>query len=170
MYHFNTKNSGPPRLARSLGEAGQTIVEATIALASILLVLAAISIAITISLSNSQFIKNQSLASKYAQDGMEFMRYLRNTDPSTFELREGVYCMNEDNTFTPGTCGAVNIAGVYKRESEFTQNSLTDCNGGTKIIVAVYWASGKCDPQNRFCHKSELVSCFSNQSNSGTSL
>lgn len=158
MFRIKNKNSG------------QTIIEATIALASILLVLTAISIAIAISLSNSQFIKSQSLAAKYAQEGMEYIRFLRNTNPTTFESREGIYCMNEDNVFTAGSCQAVNVAGTFKRESEFTQDSSPDCNGGAKVTVTVYWASGKCDSQNRFCHKSQLVSCFSDNSDSGNSL
>lgn len=164
MRHIN-KNRAMPA-----GRQGQTIIEAMIALASILLTLAAISVAITTSVSNSQFIKDQTLASQYAQDGMEYMRYLRNTNPSSFESREGIYCLNQDNSFSAGTCGAVNIGSVFKREAEFTQNSLVECNGGTKAVVRVYWSSGKCDVSSTFCHKSELISCFANQSASGTQL
>ncbi len=142
---------------------GQTLVEATIALASILLTLAAISVAISTSLNNSQFIKNQSQAGKYAQEGMEYVRYLRNTDPASFEARQGIYCMNEDNSLTSGSCTAVNVGTSYKREVEFTQDVQADCGGGTKTTVSVYWASGKCGTENRFCHSSKLVSCFAEQ-------
>lgn len=149
---------------------GQAIIEGVVAVVLILIVSTAISVAISTGLSNSQFIKSQSEASKYAQAGIEYMRYLRNTNPSNFESREGIYCMNQDRTFTPGSCSQVNIGGLYKREAEFTQNSVVECSGGTQVKVAVYWSSGKCDPQNRFCHKSQLISCFSKQSGSGTSL
>ncbi|HVT01053.1 MAG TPA: hypothetical protein VHE53_02345 [Patescibacteria group bacterium] len=148
---------------------GQTIIEAAIALASILLTLAAISIAITTSVSNSQFIKNQTVASKYAQSAMEYMSYLRNTDPTTFEARTGLYCMDGDNTLNTGACSTVNLAGTFKREVDFSQND-SDCGGGTKITTTVYWTSGKCSSTNTFCHKSQLISCFSNESGSGTTL
>ncbi|KKR25316.1 MAG: hypothetical protein A3C27_00500 [Candidatus Levybacteria bacterium RIFCSPHIGHO2_02_FULL_39_36] len=155
-------------------QRGQTIVEATIALASILLALTAISIAVMTSLNNSSFIKDQTLASKYAQQGMEHMRYLRNIDPVSFEAMESqIYCMNPpDNSLIPGQCSGVNIAtdGQFKREAEIQQSSLVDCSMGTKIIVTVYWASSKCDAADRFCHKSQLISCFSRQSDEGRTL
>ncbi|HVZ66891.1 MAG TPA: hypothetical protein VG917_01385 [Patescibacteria group bacterium] len=149
---------------------GQTIIEATIALASIMLTLAAISIAITTSVSNSQFIKNQTLASKYAQSAMEYMSYLRNTDPTTFEARTGIYCMNGDNSLDTGSCPTVNLANTFKREVDFSQDATSDCGGGTEVTVSVYWSSGKCGSVNTFCHKSQLISCFSNESGSGTTL
>lgn len=155
---------------RSDGERGQTIIEATIALASILLTLAAIAIIISTSVSNSQFIKQQTQASKYAQDGMEQLRYIKNTNPSSFFAFNGIFCMNEDNTLIPGVCTAVNIAGAYKREAEFTQPANVECGDSTKAIVSVYWAGGKCDQANPFCHKSQLVSCFVNQSGSSSTL
>lgn len=149
---------------------GQTIIEAMIALASILITLAAISVVITASLSNSGFIRDQSLASRYAQEGMEYMRYLRNIDPSSFEARQGIYCMGKDNMLDAGTCPSANIDSAYKREVEFIQNSPIECSGGTKITVSVYWASGKCSVSDRFCHKSQLISCFAKQSGQGTEL
>jgi Tfp pilus assembly protein PilV len=154
---------------------GQTLIEAMIALASILLTLTAISVAIITSVSNSQFIKNQTLASKYAQAGIELMRNYRNTDPPGFDGREGVYCLGEGNALseTPGACNPQTdpyIDGVFKREVEFTKNALVDCDGGTRVSVSVYWQSGKCDSSNTFCHRSHLVSCFSNIPSSSVQL
>lgn len=31
----------------------------------------------------------------------------------------------------------------------------------TKVVVTVSWSDSKCSPQNIYCHKVELVSCFS---------
>ena len=168
MYHIKSKKGF---LNSACGKkSGQTLVEATIALASILLTLAAIAIAISTSVSNSQFIKQQTQASKYAQDGMEQLRYVRNTTPATFFAQNGIYCMNEDSTLVSGSCTAVNIANTFKREAEFTQDSSVECGDSTRIIVSVYWASGKCDQANTFCHKSQLVSCFVNQAGSSSQL
>lgn len=168
MFRINRKKKDLPR--RSEAETGQTIVEATIALASILLTLAAIGIAISTSVNNSQFIKQQTQASKYAQDGMEQLRYVRNTNSTSFFSKEGIYCMNEDNSLVPGSCTGVNIAGAFKREAEFTQLSTIECGDSTKVTVSVYWASGKCNQPNTFCHKSQLVSCFLNQTGSSSQL
>ena len=174
MFHIRRNNAtlfGPRGKGSSdVGRYGQTIIEAMVALASILLTLTAISVVITTSLSNSRFIRDQSLASRYAQEGMEYMRYARNIDASSFEARQGIYCMGKDNVLNVGTCSVVNIDNAYKREIEFIQNSQVECNGGTKVVVSVYWASGKCSGSDRFCHKSQLISCFAKQSGQGTSL
>lgn len=159
MYHFKIK------------QLGQTIIETVIALSIILIILAAIATAIITSTSNSKFLKDQTLANKHAQGGMEYIRFLRNTNPSSFKAKDGYKCMNEDNTFDVGQCTAVNIQNAFKREVEFIQDS-TYCgedpndrgNYGTEVRVAVYWSSGKCTDLNTFCHKVELISCFSDQS------
>ncbi|OGH17036.1 MAG: hypothetical protein A3C30_02175 [Candidatus Levybacteria bacterium RIFCSPHIGHO2_02_FULL_40_18] len=168
MYHIKSKKGF---LNSACGKkSGQTLVEATIALASILLTLAAIAIAISTSVSNSQFIKLQSQAAKYAQDGMEQLRYERNTSPANFFARNGIYCMNEDSSLTPGSCTAVNIANTFKREAEFTQPSNVACGNNTRVAVNVYWSSGKCGTTNTFCHKSQLASCFANQTGTSDTL
>lgn len=151
---------------------GQTLLEMAIALSAILITLAAISIAIVTSVNNSQFIKSQSQASKYAQQGMEVIRYLRNNNLATFNSYSGVNCMDIDNVIsvTTGDCGIVNIGGSFIRQVDFSKLS-TDCSSGTLVTVAVKWSSTKCDAstiQSRFCHKSELVSCFREQGDSAT--
>ena len=78
--------------------------------------------------------------------------------------------MNEDRSLIAGSCTAVNLANSFKREVEFTQASSIECGNSTKVIVNVYWASGKCGPTNTFCHKSQLISCFANQSGTGGTL
>lgn len=172
MFHINKKNN-----------KGQTIIEAVIALASILLTLTAISIAIGTSLNNSEFLKNQSLASKYAQQGMEQVRYLKNSSPQSFDSYIGVQCMGEDKVLVPGGCNPANqgaiIDNLYKREIEFVHGS-SECGtkpttapssppeSGIQVKVSVYWSSSKCGSSNTFCHQSQLVSCFSSAESANT--
>src|SRR3989344_5863327 len=108
--------------------------------------------------------------SKYAQDGIEKLRYIRNTKPTTFLAQEGIYCMNEDDSLATGSCTEVNIANTFKREAEFTQIPSVECGNSTKVVVSVYWSTAKCGKVNTFCHKSQLVSCFVNQAGSSSSL
>ena len=159
----------------NLASTGQTIIEAIVALSTILVILAAITIAITSSVNNSHFIKNQSQASKYAQQAMESLRYARNNDPNTFNSYSGVYCIGIHNvldTYGAGGC-SVNIPEASLiREVQFAQNSGS-CSGGKLVTVKVYWSSGKCDSATlatRYCHKTEIVSCLSRESQSGVSL
>lgn len=148
-------------------QEGQTLIEVAIALSIMLIALTAISLAMLTSLSNSQFIKNQSIAKQYAQQGMETVRSMRNNNLVQFNSYDGSECMGDDNTITvdSGNCGGVNLAGSFIRQVQFTKSS-TDCSSGTLVSVTVSWSSSKCDPStpgSRFCHKSQLVSCFQEQ-------
>lgn len=167
--------------------SGQTIIEAMVALAAILLILAAISVATITSLNNAEFIKNQSLASKYAQQGMESMRYTRNNDPVTFfsTYAGNTYCMCANNVLGDNNCVSGSSAGTQCvkvdnfsgasliREVKFSALGSTEsqgCSSGTRVTVTVSWSSGKCSNSVRYCHKTQLISCFSNPSASGASL
>lgn len=148
-------------------QRGQTLVEVAIALSVMLIALTAISLAIITSLSNSQFIKNQSIAKQYAQQGMETVRTIRNNNLTQFNSYDGSECMGNDNTISvdSGNCGGVNLAGSFIRQVQFTKGS-SDCSSGTLVSVTVSWSSSKCDPSSpvsRFCHKSQLISCFQEQ-------
>jgi len=154
---------------------GQTIIEAVVALSTILVILAAITIAITTSVNNAQFIKSQSVAAKYAQQGMENLRYTRNNDPNTFNAFSGNYCMGVNgvpSAYGAGGC-TVNLPDdLLIREVNFAQNSGS-CSGGKQVTVTVYWSSGKCDPtslSSRYCHKTQLISCFSREQQSNVTL
>jgi len=159
-------------------QLGQTIIEGVVALSAIVVVLTAISIATITSLNNSQFIKNQSLASKLAQQTMEGFRYVRNNDPNTFfnVYASNNYCMNAAGNLSAPPCLADNYSGIsgvsFVREVKFTAASPY-CSNGTQVEVKVSWTSGKClntTQDTRYCHKSQIVSCFANPSASGASL
>lgn len=154
--------------------SGQTLVEAVVALAAIVIIMTAISVVSTTGISNSTFEKNQGLASKFAKQGMEYVRYLRNTGDSSVSSLEGIYCMPDTNgkpSIVTSGCqlNRFNIQNEFDREVEFNQSS-TDCVGQTKVSVRVKWVSSKCDQStqgSKFCHKSEVISCFdTNKSNS----
>jgi hypothetical protein len=152
--------------------AGQAIVEAVVALATILVILSAITVAVLTSISNSDFIKKQTLAKKYAEQGMEYIRYSRNNTPgggltptpgAFFDFSSGgTYCMNKEDqipVFETGACGAVNIDNYFKREMTIHHNDSQCGGGGSKVTIRVSWTSTKCTSDD-FCHASELVSCF----------
>ena len=87
-------------------DKGQTIIEAVVALATILLIIAAIAVVIVNALYNSQFIKNQNEANKYAQQGMEFVKDLAQNDISAFaQYDSGTYCI--DTTAAPSVLTSV---------------------------------------------------------------
>jgi type II secretory pathway pseudopilin PulG len=151
-------------------QKGQTIIEAVVALVTILLIITAIAIVIVSGLYNSSFIKNQNEANKYAQQAMEAVRNVQSNDLVLFRTvatTPGLYCLNEaDNSITNQNCteGVINLAGNFNRVITFSND--TKCNSSvqgteaTKVTVVVSWISSKCPSSNTFCHKSELVSCM----------
>lgn len=145
---------------------GQTLLEVTIALSAILLVLAAIVVVVTMSVNNSTFIKNQGQAGKYAQQGVEYIRYLRNNDLAAYSALAGTYCFDGGDVLrgitdptNPCNPDVVNIGSSYKRTVVFDTGA--ECSTGKRVTVVVKWSSGKCKGAEKFCHKSEIISCFS---------
>lgn len=157
---------------------GQTLIEVIVALSVVLLILAAIAVAVTTSVSNSTYLKSHNLASKHAQDGMEYIRHLYENQENFFEsYPEGAeYFMGEDDVIQQGFF-EVNIDGQFVRKVNFQEgvNCNTDVvmdNSEVRVTVSVFWSSGKCQgssTEERFCHKSELVTCFT-QRNRGFTL
>lgn len=164
---------------------GSTLIEAIIALSAIVIVLAATSSLVITSLNNSTFSKDQGQANKLAQQGVEYIRDQVSSKDGfdQYVLLAGtVRCMKEiqssGEVITESVCDATGIIdGTYKREILLTYNS-PDCNPPTeysskntlKVVVDVYWQSGKCPPvpgpsENPFCHSQQVTSCFTDPGN-----
>ena len=72
--------AGPPRLARSSGEAGQTLIEMIVVITVGIMVVGALTFAVLFSLRNAKFSQNQNQATKLAQEGLEKLRRVRAKD------------------------------------------------------------------------------------------
>lgn len=157
------------------GEKGQTIIEAVVALAAIFVIVTAITIAIISAVSNSQFVKNQNLANKYAQQGMEFVRGIHAEDIETFASFSQTYSLGDDGgescvgTNIRGLCAGgvttVNVGNSHIRNINFVDDEEPCLDNDTsinlkKVTVTVNWSSGKCSADDRFCHDTTLVSCI----------
>jgi len=167
---------------------GQTIIEGVVAVTAIMVIVSAVAVAILTGVNNSQFGRQQALATKYAQQGMEQIRYLRNNSPVGFALASAstsTYCFNlvtdlsdflnnplTNYLVTPGaSCPTVNIPqDSLKRSVTFNPNSPIDCSDGTRVTVSVFWSSTKCPTANRYCHETKVVSCLADESESGRTL
>lgn len=167
---------------------GQTLIEVLIALAIAILVVAAIAIVILSALNNAQFSKNQNITTQYAQEGMEIVRNLRSSDWTSFKdlaLPPNSYCLDKGRTTLQKTgslekdirdgnvagCQGLgsehttgqNVDNIYAREVDLESPATSPCNSNEiKATVIVSWSDTKCtDTGNVFCHKAQIVSCFS---------
>lgn len=122
---------------------GISLLEVIIAMAVSIVLIAGLVFSVTASLRNSQFAKNQTLATKFAQEGLEKIRGYR--DQNTWA------------TFiSPSGCVAYNPGVVPAQFTRIKTCSLLDPDK-MQVIVTVSWT----DPTGT--HKSQLSSYFSNQ-------
>lgn len=122
------------RPQQEMREKGQTLVEVVVALGVAILVITALVAATTTAVRNAQFAKNQSLATKYAQEGMEKARTLRDQNPTSFWNKSG----SESEAI-----------GIFTRVT--TYNELEN-DKKMEVKVTVSWTEGS------RTHKSEQVS------------
>lgn len=168
-------------------QKGQTLLEILLAFGVAVLTLSAITIAVISSLNNAQFTKNQNLANHYAQEGMEVIRKIRDSSLANLASYKkateyAYYCLPADTIeLSPAlvsdsatNCGGPNVGGIFVRKVILEHNFL-DCSAlnptpgptppliskGSRIRITVAWSDGKCPSGNIFCHKVELISCFS---------
>lgn len=171
------------------GEAGQTLLEILLAFSVSILVLSAIVIGITTSLSNTQYTRNQNSANSYAQEGMAVVRQIKNSSWSSFLLKgQKNYCLAENSTelVVRTSANCEQNVGIFSREVTIEHgytsgNSSGDssCSPGnppmptptptppvtpewSKITVKVSWSDNKCPLGTPLCHKVELITCLSN--------
>lgn len=61
-------------------EAGQSIIEAVVAVSVVVLIIITLVSAVTVSVKNATFAKNKSLATKYVNQGLEAVRSIRDSN------------------------------------------------------------------------------------------
>lgn len=168
-------------------QQGQTLIEVLIGLAASAIVMSAITFATLTALSNSEFTRNQDLATNYAQQGMELVKNLEAVDYGTFSTLNGAYCLADACTVLDGNptdigspCAKMSgnrCPGVLNVHSQFIRtvtvhandSEAAKCNDGgstdnTKVDVTLAWNDQKCtDSNNLYCHTVTLSSCFNNE-------
>ena len=142
---------------------GTTLIEVLVALAVASIVIAGVTIVSLTSLRNAQFARTSDQATKYAQEGMEVARAIRNADYPGFQSYGGTYCLGEGETafgLPKASCTTENV-GSFIRSVVIAPSG---CGSNiSRVTVTVSWRDGQCDLGN-YCHKSDLVSCLSTQS------
>lgn len=120
-------------------DKGQTLLEATIALAALLIILSATATAVITGVNNSIFVRNQNNANKLAQEGMEFIRKIKTDDYIYFLSLRGnpvgvssYYCipnspsypppLTESSTNADSECADINISNTdFDRRATITK-------------------------------------------------
>jgi Tfp pilus assembly protein PilV len=140
---------------------GQTLIEALTALAIISIVITAITVAVTAALSNAKYNQNETLATKYAQQGSELVNQIRDDNYNNFKNYSGNYCLTSGQTAlgtAQGNCSSPNIDNIFIRSVQIQQGGCAA--NVTKVTVTVSFTDGKCQV-GIYCHNVVDDSCLS---------
>lgn len=143
-----------------LNQRGETLIEALGALAVISIVISAVATAVITTLSNTRYNENETLSTKYAQQGIEQVRQIRNTNYPAFKAFSGLYCLGKGQT-TLGTTQAICNPNVDTFVRSVQIEQVPGCAANVaRISVTVSFTDGKCSG-NTYCHKVTQTSCLS---------
>jgi len=162
---------------------GQTIVEVVVALGAGIVVLTALTLMMTSSLNNASEGSSRTRAIQYAQDGLETVRNIKDTNWAQLVLLSNngnnSYCMDSSCsilTLTTGSCGpktsscGLNVGNSFSRQVDIKPNDAkcipqNPIAGKTFIraVVTVSYGDGKCtSSSNPYCHNVQVESCYTN--------
>ncbi len=107
-------------MKKNLSLAGQSLVEMVVVIGVVVALAVGIVAGTTAVLGSTQTTQIRSNAAKYAAEGIERARQIRDASWNTFAqmgATASLYCLGEDGQFveTGTTCSGKNIGGVYTR-------------------------------------------------------
>ena len=155
-------------------ESGISLIEVLFALGVLTVVLTALTSNVLTALRNTDFSKNENLATSYAQEGLEIARQMRDSDYATFSSLSGHYCLASNCGaigvgsgcgVSSNMCSAKNIGPNFSRDVEVLQNGASgnDCNiqgaNAIKVVSTISWDDGKCG--GTLCRTVAVTSCYS---------
>lgn len=129
-------------------QAGQTLFELIIALAVAVLVVTGIIKIVTISVQNAAFAKNQAEATRFAQEGLEWLRAERDKDWDDFASRSNqIWCLSALAWQKSSPCTSSDrIADtIFTREADLSSLS-TD---SIEAILRVSWTDAAGSHESR---------------------
>lgn len=142
-------------------QKGETLIEALGALAIISIVIAAVASSVITALNNAKHNENVTLATKFAQQGIEQVRQIRNTNYPVFRTYSGIYCLGKNQTTLGAAQSNCTSANVDSFIRSVAINHTPGCGANVaRITVAVSYTDGKCS-SGVYCHRQEHVSCLS---------
>ncbi len=126
---------------------GQSMFEVVMALFIMALIIVGVVFLSTNSIANSAFSRNKTIAGRYSQEAVEWLRGQRDSDPSLFiTYATGTWCLTSLSfTTSPHVaCSSANfISGtIFRRQVVFTEDGSTS-DTIIKAEVTTSWTDSK---------------------------
>ncbi len=186
---MQSSQKGSPREATlKAGEAGQSLLELIVVIAVSTMIVGALAFATIFSIRNAQLSKNQSQATKLAQEGIEKVRSIRdrnseitvggggtlggrtiNSFADLYEVYLSRYC--EDNircyfkfvsdklTRVTNANNNVDFENISSFRRQVLIEDSSQWDSEKQVTVLVQWTDFSCG-SNQFCHESRLTTIF----------
>ena len=126
-------------------EGGQSLFEVVVAVGVFALVIAAIVGLSTSSIRNTTFSRNNSLATRYSQEAVEWLRTQRDTNWVSFHAKAisvpPTYCLKGLSWIDIGDCGALD---AIPETSLFRQVDFSDVTAtSVTATITTYWTDSQ---------------------------
>ncbi len=132
-------------------QQGQSLAEVVIALGVAILMVAGLLVGMTVSLRNTESARTRSQAVKYAQEAIEAVRQLRDSDWSAFRARTDLWCLSESGDWSKASVCPINISPIFSRGVQFSWNND---KARMDVTATVSWNDGNTT------HTSNLTTFF----------
>ena len=120
-------------------QKGQSLFEVVLSLGVMTFIIVALIVLASNSVRNATFSRNKTLATRYSQEAVEWLRGERDLDWDLFHSRalSGTYCLATLNWNSIGSCGSADVVGdtILTREMALTVESATQIEAD----VSVFW-------------------------------
>jgi len=125
-----------------LSQSGQTLVEAIVVIGLVMLLVTGLIAGTTTSLKSSQSGRTKSEALKFADEGMELIRLMRDDNWTTFQSYSGLYCLASDGTLTlPGALSCA--TNIHTTDNSFARSvTFTWLGDKMQVHVSVAYQDG----------------------------
>ncbi len=132
--------------------SGQILLEVSVMLGVVLLLVTGLVAATTATLKKGRLAQDRSIATKYAQEGMEMTRLFRNKGWSDFRKLNDVACQNDE-----GTClWCLNANGDWSVLQPVTNECSNNIDNRYSRLVFFDWKSDP-DPNKEHMHVTVIV-------------
>lgn len=130
-------------MKQSFFNKGQTLVEAIVVIAVVVLLVTGLIVATTFSLKNVRQNQVKMQAVTLAEQGMEIVRSLRDTNWTSFAANSGTYCLGKSGQLSTPPCPAdiTTNTDSFARTVQFTLNGTT--MDVTVTVAATYNSSAQ---------------------------
>jgi Tfp pilus assembly protein PilV len=124
---------------------GQSMFEVVMALFIMALIIVGVVFLSTNSIANSAFSRNKTIAGRYSQEAVEWLRGQRDSDPTLFVTNAtGTWCLASLGFTSHAACGSGSVitGTVFKRQVVFTEDGSTS-DTIIKAEVTTSWTDSK---------------------------